>query len=163
MIHYKVKKQRERTTMNNAFADSVYTFTEDLFKNLLQEDGPFHGKTVGEEGCTMDDIMKHLFGDFEPGKKAPKVKKSKKKKSSGDKKKRALSGYTFFGREMKDTFAPKIKELEKESGERVMYIKYQATEWKKLSDGEKEEWGKKAKAVDQKEKEEVVDKGDSSE
>ena len=139
--------------MNTAFANSVYAFTEDIFKNLLLEDGPFHGKTVGGEGMDMDTLMKHFFGDFEPGKKAPKVKKSPKK-SSGDKKKRALSGYTFFGREMRETFIPAMKKIEEESGEKGKYITYQAGEWKKLSDEEKAEWGKKAKEVD---------KGDSSE
>ena len=126
--------------MNGKFADAVYSFTENLFKELETK---FDGKVVGSDEMNMDVLMKEFFGDFEPGKAPPKVKKVKKEKK--EKKKRQLSGYTFFGQQNKDAFNQEIKDIEKESGEKESYIKFQSKKWKELSDEEKKEWGEKAK------------------
>ncbi len=131
------EKDNQTMNMNGEFANAVYAFTENLLKELETK---FEGKVVGSEEMNMDVLMKEFFGDFEPGKTPPKVKKEKK-----EKKKRQLSGYTFFGQQNKEAFNQEIKELEEESGEKVSYIKFQSNKWKGLPDEEKKEWGEKAK------------------
>ena len=134
------EKDNQTMNMNGEFANAVYAFTENLFKELETK---FDGKVVGSDEMNMDVLMKEFFGDFEPGKAPPKVKKEKKEKK--EKKKRQLSGYTFFGQQNKEAFNQEIKDLEKESGEKVSYIKFQSKKWKELSDEEKKGWGEKAK------------------
>ena len=134
------EKDNQTMNMNGEFANAVYAFTENLFKELETK---FDGKVVGSDEMNMDVLMKEFFGDFEPGKTPPKVKKEKK--APKEKKKRQLSGYTFFGQQNKESFNQEIKDLEKESGEKESYIKFQSKKWKELSDEEKKEWGEKAK------------------
>ena len=59
------KTLRTLRKMNTQFNANVYCFTEELFKDLLNN---FDGKVVGEDGMKMEDVMKHFFGDFVPDK-----------------------------------------------------------------------------------------------
>jgi len=101
----------------------------------------FEGKTLGEEGCTKEDAMKVLFGDYKPG---DKVKGGKAKKAKDpNKKKRALSGYTLFGQLNKEKFNEEMGKMD----EKPKYVSYVGQKWKELSDDEKKEWGEKAKTL----------------
>jgi hypothetical protein len=123
---------------NTQFAQSVHTFTDDIVTMVFAE---FEGKTLGEEGFTKEDVMKHLFGEYKPG---DKVKGTKAKKAKDpNKPKRALSGYTFFGQQNKEKFNEDMGKMD----EKPKYVSYVGQKWKELSDDEKKEWGEKAKAT----------------
>ena len=113
LVDYK-SKQRERnkertlTTltplrkMNTQFNANVYGFTEELFKDLLNN---FDGKVVGGDGMKMDDVMKHFFGGFVPDKEnlvepevdlAPPKKVKAKKEKDPTKPKRATTAFFFY-------------------------------------------------------------------
>ena len=95
--------------MNTQFNANVYCFTEELFKDLLNN---FEGKVVGEEGMKMDDVMKHFFGDFvpdkdnlvEPGNEelAPPPKGKVKKVKDPTKPKRATTAFFFYVATIRD-------------------------------------------------------------
>ncbi len=125
--------------MNTQFANSVHSFTEDIMSMMFTE---FEGKTLGEEGFTKDDVMKHLFGDYNPGDKVKETKVKAKKEKDPNKPKRALSGYTYFGQQNKDKFNKDMAKME----EKPKYVSYVGQKWKELSDDEKKEWGEKAKS-----------------
>jgi len=46
--------------MDTQFNQAVHSFTEDIMSMMFTE---FEGKTLGEEGFTKDDVIKHLFRD----------------------------------------------------------------------------------------------------
>ena len=127
--------------MNSQFANSVHIFTDDIISMIFSE---FEGKTLGEEGFTKEDVMKHLFGDYKPG---DKVKGGKVKKvKDPNKPKRALSGYTFFGQQNKEKFNEEMKEIVENGGEKPKYVTFVGQKWKELSKEEQNEWNEKAKA-----------------
>ena len=128
--------------MNTQFATNVHTFTGEVLDLLLEQ---FEGKTLGgeyEDSVTKEDMMKSLFGDYKPGKVA-KVKKGKKKTSSDSKKKKRLSGYTFFGAMNKEDINKEMKETD---GDKPKYVTIVGKRWKALSDDERDEWNLTAKA-----------------
>ncbi len=93
--------------MNTQFNANVYCFTEELFKDLLNN---FDGKVVGEDGMKMEDVMKHFFGDFVPDKDnlvepdselAPPPKKVKKVKDP-ERPKRATTAFFFYVATIRD-------------------------------------------------------------
>jgi hypothetical protein len=124
---------------NTQFFEGVHEFTEGIALILLKE---FEGKVVGSDEMNLGTMMKELVGDYKPGDKVKKVKKTKKKDSDSPKKKRALSGYTYFGQVHREEFNA---ELEKQDP-KPKYITYQSAKWKELSTEEKGEWKVKAKA-----------------
>ena len=152
----KLIKQKTQTqnslNMNTKFSAAVHSFTQDLFKQVLEK---YDGKVVGSDDMDLDSMMKEFFGDFKPGKavKAAKVKDDKPKK------KRALSGYTYFGQQQKSKFDVHVKKVVNDGGEKPKFVTFAAAEWKKLSDAEKAEWSEKAKAL-KKEKCKDEDEGD---
>ena len=127
--------------MNTQFASQVHAFMDEIMANVMNE---FEGKTLGEEGFTKEDVMKHLFGDYNPGDKV-KGKKIKKVKDP-NKPKRALSGYTFFGQQNKEKFNEEMKKIVEDGGEKPKYVSFVGQKWKELSEDEQKEWNEKAKA-----------------
>ena len=107
----------------------------------------FEGKTLGEEGFTKDDVMKHLFGNYNPGDKVKETKGKAKKEKDPNKPKRALSGYTYFGQQNKDKFNGEMAKIVEDGGEKPKFVAYIGQKWKELSEDEKKEWGEKAKCA----------------
>jgi hypothetical protein len=130
--------------MNTQFANSVHSFTEDIMSMMFTE---FEGKTLGEEGFTKDDVMKHLFGNYNPGDKVKETKVKAKKEKDPNKPKRALSGYTYFGQQNKDKFNGEMAKIVEDGGEKPKFVAYIGQKWKELSEDEKKEWGEKAKCA----------------
>ena len=128
--------------MNTEFASNVYDFTESLFKEFLTE---FEGKEVGSEECTIEDIMKFHFPDYKPG---DKVKGKKKKDPNAPK--RALTGYTYFGKMNKDKINAEISKVGGDTPPK--YVAILGKLWSELSDSEKQKWNKKAATADAKAK-----------
>jgi len=133
--------------MNTQLATNVHTFTDGVVDILMEK---FDDMKLGGEGdgaVTKEMIMQELFGDYKPNDSvdlaAPKKGKKKKKKSSGEK--RALSGYTFFGKMSKEAINEEIKDIEEETGEKPKYVTISAKKWKALSEEEKAEWNLAAK------------------
>lgn len=123
------------------FASQVHAFMDEIMVSVMNE---FEGKTLGEEGFTKEDVMKHLFGDYNPGDKV-KSKKMKKVKDP-NKPKRALSGYTFFGQQNKEKFNEEMNKIVEDGGEKPKYVTFVGQKWKELSEEEQNEWNEKAKA-----------------
>jgi hypothetical protein len=130
--------------MNTQFANSVHSFTEDIMSMMFTE---FEGKTLGEDGFTKDDVMKHLFGEYKPGDKVKETKVKAKKEKDPNKPKRALSGYTYFGQQNKDKFNGEMAKIVEDGGEKPKFVAYIGQKWKELSEDEKKEWGEKAKSA----------------
>ncbi len=128
-------KLTKKMALSQQFIDETKMYTQKILELVLET---YEGKVIGSDDLNIEVLMKELF-DEKPGK----MKKAKKeKKDSGKpKKKRALSGYTYFGQQNKDKFNEEISKLE----EKVKYVAYQSSQWKELSDEEKEEWNVKAK------------------
>ena len=94
--------------MNTQFNANVYCFTEELFKDLLNN---FDGKVVGEDGMKMEDVMKHFFGGFVPDKEnlvepevelAPPKKGKAKKEKDPTRPKRATTAFFFYVATIRD-------------------------------------------------------------
>ena len=120
--------------MSSEIMDCAHNYTVGVLTILLEK---FEGKVVGSEDFNHESVMKELFGDYKPGDKKVTVKAKKPKK------KRPLSGYTYFGKVNKEKFNEMIKEM----GDNQNFLSVASGEWKKLSKSEKEEWGGKAKAA----------------
>lgn len=124
----------------------AYQFTEEVVKLLLEK---FEGKEVGSEDMTLELVMSELSPDFKPG---DKVKKKKKKVTVDEdgnpvpKKKKAPTGYTFFGKENKEKINGEIQKGVDDGDTKSSYVAMQGKLWKKLTDEEKGEWSEKAKA-----------------
>jgi hypothetical protein len=133
---------KQTFTMNTQLSTAVHSFTREIFSQVMEK---YDGKVVGSDDMNLEVMMKEFFGDFKPGKsvKMPKVKDSKPKK------KRALSGYTYFGQQNKPQFDEHVKSILEQDGggEKPKFVSWAAAEWKKLSDDEKAEWNTKAKAL----------------
>ena len=126
----------------------AYQFTEELVKLLLEK---FEGKEVGSEEMTLELVMSELSPDYKPGDKVKKKKKSKKVTVDEDgnpvpKKKKAPTGYTFFGKENKEKINTEIQKEVDDGNDKPSYVAMQGKLWKKLTDEEKAEWSEKAKA-----------------
>ena len=130
--------------MNKDFAESVHTFCDQVFKKFLED---FSGKEVNSDECSHEVVMKYLFPDYVPG-------KAVKKKVLDKKKKKKLSGYTYFGKDNKDAFNKEIEENEKETGEKIKYLSLVSKKWKALTDDEREEWNVKASEFNEQNNEE---------
>ena len=145
--------------MNTEFASNVYEFTEALFKEFLVE---FEGKEVGSEECALEGIMKFHFPDYKPG---DKIKGKKKKDPNAPK--RALTGYTYFGKMNTKKINAEIAKVGSDPPPK--YVTILGKLWGELSDTEKAKWNKKAAAADAKAKaeakaevEENADEGNES-
>ena len=125
---------------NSEFFENVHEFTSAIMDTLLEN---FNGKIIGQDGATKGDLMKVLFGDYNPGEKIShkKSKKSKDKSDEKPKKKRPLNGYTYFGKMMKEEINKQLESMDP----KPRYTEGQSILWKKLSDEEKGEWTAKAK------------------
>lgn len=126
----------------------AYQFTEEVVKLLLEK---FEGKEVGSEEMTLELVMSELSPDYKPGDKVKKKKKSKKVTVDEDgnpvpKKKKAPTGYTFFGKENKEKINTEIQKEVDDGNDKPSYVAMQGMLWKKLTDEEKGEWSEKAKA-----------------
>ena len=117
-------------TTSTQFAQNVYDFQMEVFKQLLKE---FDGKVVGTDDLNLDTLKNEFFEGYTPGEKVKGVKKVKKP--------RQLSGYTYFGQQNKDSFNKEMEDLD----EKPKFVSYVGEKWKALSKDEKDEWGKKAK------------------
>jgi len=153
--HKKEKEKQKKKThgkMNTQFNANVYCFTEEDFKDLLNN---FEGKVVGEDGMKMADVMKHFFGDFVPDKEnlvqpehvelAPPPKKGKSKKESNvnakgqPKPKKAKSSFLCY----LDTIRTEVKEAN--PGKKIGELsKIHSQMWKGLSDEDKKPFIDKA-------------------
>ena len=152
--HKQTKKlfsKKHTFIMNTQLSTAVHAFTQEIFSQVMEK---YDGKVVGSDDMNLEVMMKEFFGDFKPGKsvKVPKVKDDKPKK------KRALSGYTYFGQQQKAQFDEYVKGLVEKGEEKPKFVTWAAAEWKKLSDDEKAEWNTKAKALSEETKE-AEDKG----
>lgn len=112
------------------FNQGVYDFQMEVFKMMLEK---FDGKVVGSEDFNMDKLKETFFEGYTPGQKVKKKKETKAK---------ALSGYTFFGKENKDSFNEEMAKME----EKPRFVTFVGQKWKELSKDEQEEWNKKAQA-----------------
>lgn len=126
----------------------AYQFTEEVVKLLLEK---FEGKEVGSEEMTLELVMSELSPDYKPGDKVKKKKKSKKVTVDEDgnpvpKKKKAPTGYTFFGKENKEKINTEIQKEVDDGNDKPSYVAMQGKLWKELTDEEKGEWSEKAKA-----------------
>ena len=133
---------KQTFTMNTQLSTAVHSFTREIFSQVMEK---YDGKVVGSDDMNLEVMMKEFFGDFKPGKsvKMPKVKDGKPKK------KRALSGYTYFGQQNKPQFDEHVKSILEQDGggEKPKFVTWAAAEWKKLSEDERAEWNTKAKAL----------------
>tara|TARA_Y100000389_G_C17334066_1_gene449678 strand:- start:33 stop:653 length:621 start_codon:yes stop_codon:yes gene_type:complete len=125
----------KKMSLSEQFINETKMYTQKVLEIVLET---YDGKVIGSEDVNIEVLMKELF-DEKPSKNVKKGKKDVEK----PKKKRALSGYGYFGQQNKDKFNEEISKLD----EKVKYITYQSQKWKELSDEEKEEWNVKAKAV----------------
>ena len=140
-----VKEQKEQKNLqtmplSEKMLAETKEYTQKLIEMILEK---YEGQTVGEGDFTLVSLM-HEFFDAPPGEKQEKKgKKAKKKKeTSGEPKKpRALSGYTLFAKDNKETFNKEMSELD----EKPKYVSFVSGKWKGLSDDEKGEWNQKAK------------------
>jgi hypothetical protein len=124
--------------MSKQFNQNVFDFQIEVFKLMLEK---FEGKVVGSEDMNLEVLKEHFFEGFTPG------KKTKKTIGATVKKPRALSGYTFFGQQMKETFNQDMEKLEV----KPKYVEYLSQKWKALSSEEQNEWKEKAKETFEKE------------
>lgn len=111
------------------FNQGVYDFQMEVFKMMLEK---FDGKVVGSEDFNMDKLKETFFEGYTPGQKVKKKKKETKPKP--------LSGYTFFGKENKESFNEEMAKME----EKPRFVTFVGQKWKALSKEEQEEWNKKA-------------------
>lgn len=133
------KQLKSSLTMsqNSHFFEGVHEYTEGVVKIIAEN---FDGKVIGGEGVSIEDIMKVLFGEYKPGDKVKVSKKaSKKEKKKGGK----MSGYTLFGKEMKEQINGELSKSTEEPKPR--YMKMAGKLWGKLTKEEKDVWNKKAK------------------
>lgn len=129
--------------MNTQFASNVHEFTENLFKAMLQE---FDGMEVGSDECNLETLMAFHFPNYKPGDKVKKMKKVKDPNAP----KRALSGYTYFGKMNKEKIN---EEIEKVGGDPPpKYVTILGKLWGELSETEQKKWNKKAADADAKAK-----------
>jgi len=128
----KVKQAKEE--MSSQVMDCAHQYTDGILNILLEK---FEGKVVGSDDFNHEKVMKELFGDYKPGDKG--VKKKEKK----PKKKKPLSGYTYYGKVNKE----KINQMIKDVGDNQNFLSVASGEWKKLSKEEKDEWSEKAKVA----------------
>ena len=145
-IEQKAKETKEvkqakqaKEEMSSQVMNCAYQYTDGILNLLLEK---FEGKVVGSDDFNHETVMKELFGDFKPGDKG--VKKKEKK----PKKKKPLSGYTYYGKVNKE----KINQMIKDMGDNQNFLSVASGEWKKLSKEEKGEWSEKAKAAFEEEK-----------
>tara|TARA_B100001094_G_scaffold242919_1_gene238978 strand:+ start:47 stop:505 length:459 start_codon:yes stop_codon:yes gene_type:complete len=129
--------------MNTEFASNVYEFTECLFKEFLEN---FEGKEVGSDECMLEDIMKFHFPDYKPGDKV----KGKKKKKDPNAPKRALTGYTYFGKMNKEKINAEIAKVGGDPPPK--YVTILGKLWGELGESEQQKWNKKAATADAKAK-----------
>lgn len=133
--------------MNTQFASNVHEFTENLFKAMLEE---FDGKEVGSDEFNLETLMAFHFPNYKPGDKVKKMKKVKDPNAP----KRALSGYTYFGKMNTEKIN---KEIEKIGGDPApKYVTILSKFWNELSEAEKKKWNKKAADADAKAKAEAL-------
>ena len=145
-IEQKAKETKEvkqakqaKEEMSSQVMNCAYQYTDGILNLLLEK---FEGKVVGSDDFNHETVMKELFGDFKPGDKGV-MKKEKKPK-----KKKPLSGYTYYGKVNKE----KINQMIKDMGDNQNFLSVASGEWKKLSKEEKGEWSEKAKAAFEEEK-----------
>ena len=124
--------------MNTQFASNVHEFTENLFKAMLEE---FDGKEVGSDEFNLETLMDFHFPNYKPGDKVKKMKKV----VDPNKPKRALSGYTYFGKMNKEEINKVI--ANHKGDEKPKYVETLGKMWGKLSSEEKAEWNEKAAAA----------------
>ena len=141
-VKNKKNNMSNTSNMNNDIMKTTYGFTSEVMDLFLDH---FEGKEVGSDDCNKEVIMKFFFEDYTPNKKG-------KKKKTGKKNNSKLSGYTLFGKEMKDKINEKKKKKE-DNGEKPKYVEVQSKMWKKLSEDEKSEWNKKSKVMNKEAKE----------
>ena len=139
-VKEKTNKQTNSQTMSlsQQFLDETKDYTQKVMEHLLQK---YEGKVVGGDDFNLDVLMKDFF-EGEPSDLSD-TKKSKKKKKKGDGKKKALSGYNVFQKEMKDEFKPMIPVTDPKTS----LMAFGASKWKELSDEQKGEWNQKAKEL----------------
>ena len=137
-----VKEQKEQKNLqtmplSEKMLAETKEYTQKLIEMILEK---YEGQTVGEGDFTLVSLM-HEFFDAPPGEKKGKKAKKKKETSGEPKKPRALSGYTLFAKDNKETFNKEMSELD----EKPKYVSFVSGKWKGLSDDEKGEWNQKAK------------------
>ena len=139
--------------MNTQFNANVYAFTEEIFKDLVNN---FEGKVVGGDGLKVEDIMKHFFADFVPDKEnlveeelAPPPKGKAKKVKDPSKPKKAKSSFFYYvdtiRKEVKDANPDKkLGELSKIHSEMWDKVKGtdEATQFIEMANKDKERYMK---------------------
>jgi len=134
--------------MNTQFACNVHEFTENLFKAMLEE---FDGLEVGSDEFNLETLMGFHFPNYKPGDKVKKMKKMKDPNAP----KRALSGYTYFGKMNKEKINKEIekaKDTLEEGDSPPKYVTIVAKLWGELSEADQKKWTKKAADYDAKAK-----------
>jgi hypothetical protein len=118
------------------FAQQVYDFQMEVWTQMLQV---FEGKVVGSEDFNLETLKKEFFAGYEPGDTVKKVKNVPKKV----KKPRALSGYTYFGKQNTAVFNEEMEKMD----EKPKFVTFVGQKWKELSEEAKNEWKVKAAAA----------------
>ena len=111
----------------------------------------------------LEKQMADLMSEEKPKKETKKEKKEAKVKTDEPKKKRGVSGYLVFAKEMRETAKENLVKGGNETAKPTEVLTEVAKMWRELDEEGKEEWNDKAKAMnsgseDEEAKEELEEK-----
>ena len=138
--------------MENAqLRNQLYRFGNDMLDRIFDT---YEGQTLGSGECSKEAMLKTFFLDFTPIENAKpldtelqEVLEVQKTSKTKVKKKRELSGYTYFGQQMKTQLNKEIVEIVASGGDKPKYLSYVASKWKALTLEEKDEWKQRVLTV----------------
>ena len=118
---------------------------------------------VAARVAILEKQMADLMSEEKPKKETKKEKKETKEKTDAPKKKRGVSGYLVFAKEMRETAKENLVKGGNETAKPTEVLTEVAKMWRELDEEGKQEWNDKAKAVnsgseDEEPKEEVEEK-----
>lgn len=122
---------------------------------------------VAARVAILEKQMADLMSEEKPKKETKKEKKEAKVKTDEPKKKRGVSGYLVFAKEMRETAKEKLTKAGNEGAKPTEVLTEVAKMWRDLDEEGKEEWNNKAKTLnagsssgseDEEAKEEVEEK-----
>ena len=102
---------------------------------------------VAARVAILEKQMADLMSEEKPKKETKKEKKEAKVKTDEPKKKRGVSGYLVFAKEMRETAKENLVKAGNETAKPTEVLTEVAKMWRELDDEGKEEWNDKAKAI----------------